>query len=116
VPEQHDADDASAATRRSAASFQCFSAERRITRVNWPSLVPEVVTPGAPWGDGQGDSVNVTLSLGAKTVEFFTAEAAKRGVPYEGMIRRLLDAYVEAFGGEEVPASDRRAGKTRQLR
>jgi hypothetical protein len=79
-------------------------------------IFPDFLPPPVPPFKGQGDSVNVTLSLGAKTVEFSKAEAAKRGVPYEGMIRRLLDAYVEAFGGEEAPASDRRAGKTRQPR
>lgn len=43
------------------------------------------------------DSVKVTISLSSKSVRFFKAEAAKRGVQYQRMIRRLLDAYVEAF-------------------
>ncbi len=43
------------------------------------------------------DSVKVTISLSAKSVQFFKTEAAKRGVQYQRMIRRLLDAYVEAF-------------------
>ncbi len=43
------------------------------------------------------DSVKVTISLSSKSVRFFKAEADKRGVQYQRMIRRLLDAYVEAF-------------------
>lgn len=43
------------------------------------------------------DSVKVTISLSSKSVRFFKAEATKRGVQYQRMIRRLLDAYVEAF-------------------
>ena len=43
------------------------------------------------------DAVKVTISLSVKSVHFFKTEAAKRGVQYQRMIRRLLDAYVEAF-------------------
>ena len=51
------------------------------------------------------DAVKVTITLSSKSVVFFKAEAAKRGVQYQRMIRRLLDAYVEAFepaGGGNV--------------
>ena len=43
------------------------------------------------------DSIKVTISLSTKSVLFFKTEAEKRGVQYQRMIRRLLDAYVEAF-------------------
>ena len=43
------------------------------------------------------DAVKVTITLSTKSVYFFKTEAAKRGVQYQRMIRRLLDAYVEAF-------------------
>jgi hypothetical protein len=43
------------------------------------------------------DAVKVTITLSSRSVLFFKAEAAKRGVQYQRMIRRLLDAYVEAF-------------------
>jgi hypothetical protein len=43
------------------------------------------------------DAVKVTITLSVKSVHFFKTEAAKRGVQYQRMIRRLLDAYVEAF-------------------
>jgi len=53
------------------------------------------------------DSVKVTITLSATSVLFFKQEAARRGVQYQRMIRRLLDAYVDAFApGTEshVPA------------
>jgi predicted DNA binding CopG/RHH family protein len=42
------------------------------------------------------EGIKVTLSLSKKSVEFFKAEAAKNHTQYQRMIRRLLDAYVEA--------------------
>ena len=43
------------------------------------------------------DAVKVTISLSARSVHFFKKEAARSGVQYQRMIRRVLDAYVEAF-------------------
>jgi hypothetical protein len=43
------------------------------------------------------DGVKVTITLSTKSVYFFKTEAEKRGLQYQRMIRRLLDAYVEAF-------------------
>ena len=70
------------------------------------------------------DAVKVTISLSARSIQFFKAEAAKGGVQYQRMIRKVLDAYVEAF--QPAPSSDRveenRAGyrairdKTRRVR
>ena len=51
------------------------------------------------------DAIKVTITLSARSVLFFKTEAAKRGVQYQRMIRRLLDAYVEAF---EAPAESRK--------
>ena len=42
------------------------------------------------------EAVKVTLALSTKSVEFFKAEAAKHHTQYQRMIRRLLDAYVDA--------------------
>lgn len=50
------------------------------------------------------DAVKVTLSLSARSVHFFKTEAARHGVQYQRMIRRLLDAYVDAFT-PTVPAN-----------
>ena len=59
------------------------------------------------------DSVKVTISLSSKSVRFFKAEAAKRGVQYQRMIRRLLDAYVDAFGPAGPP---QRSGESKAPR
>ena len=64
------------------------------------------------------DAVKVTISLSAKSVFFFKTEAAKRGVQYQRMIRRLLDAYVEAFDTKadrvEEPRRAYRKGEKRR--
>ena len=40
-------------------------------------------------------NVKVTLSLSQRSVDFFKREAAKQCVPYQRMIRALVDAYAE---------------------
>lgn len=42
------------------------------------------------------EGVKVTLALSKKSIDFFKAEAAKNHTQYQRMIRRLLDAYVDA--------------------
>lgn len=39
------------------------------------------------------DTVKVTLALSRRSVEFFKREAAKHHVPYQRMIRALVDEY-----------------------
>jgi predicted DNA binding CopG/RHH family protein len=41
------------------------------------------------------DNVKVTLSLSRRSVAFFKREAARRRIPYQRMIRALVDAYAE---------------------
>lgn len=41
------------------------------------------------------DGVKVTLSLSEDSVAFFKAEASRLGVPYQRMIRNLVDLYVQ---------------------
>jgi predicted DNA binding CopG/RHH family protein len=43
-------------------------------------------------------NVKVTLSLSSRSVDFFKREAGKRRVPYQRMIRALVDAYAEKEG------------------
>lgn len=43
-------------------------------------------------------NVKVTLSLSQRSVDFFKREAAKQRVPYQRMIRALVDAYAEKEG------------------
>ena len=40
-------------------------------------------------------AVKVTLSLSEESIAFFKREAKKRRVPYQRMIRALVDSYVE---------------------
>ena len=63
-------------------------------------------------------AVKVTISLSARSVHFFKTQAAKGGVQYQRMIRRVLDAYVEAFepartSGSRQEGGPRRAEETR---
>jgi predicted DNA binding CopG/RHH family protein len=39
------------------------------------------------------DTVKVTLALSRRSVDFFKREAAKQHVPYQRMIRALVDEY-----------------------
>lgn len=65
------------------------------------------------------EGVKVTLALSRKSVEFFKSEAQRHHTQYQRMIRRLLDAYVDAQepspppltppGGPPAAAPPRRA-------
>jgi hypothetical protein len=44
-------------------------------------------------------NVKVTLLLSQKSVDFFKREAKKAHVPYQRMIRALVDAYAEKERG-----------------
>jgi predicted DNA binding CopG/RHH family protein len=44
------------------------------------------------------DNVKVTLSLSRRSIDFFKAEAKKQRVPYQKMIRSLVDGYAERVG------------------
>jgi hypothetical protein len=41
------------------------------------------------------EGVKVTIALSRRSVEFFKDEARKHNTQYQGMIRRLLDAYAD---------------------
>ena len=43
------------------------------------------------------ETVKVTISLSKSSVEFFKEEAKKNNTQYQKMIRRLLDAYTDAY-------------------
>ena len=42
-------------------------------------------------------TVKVTISLSKSSVEFFKKQAKNRHVPYQTMIRKVLDLYSENF-------------------
>ncbi len=44
------------------------------------------------------DNVKVTLSLSRRSIDFFKREAKKQHVPYQKMIRALVDRYAERVG------------------
>jgi len=46
------------------------------------------------------ENVKVTLSLSRRSLDFFKREAKKRRVPYQRMIRSLVDLYAERQGGK----------------
>ena len=43
------------------------------------------------------DTVKVTISLTQKSIDFFKESAKKQGVPYQSMIRRVLDLYARRY-------------------
>ena len=68
---------------------------------------PEVLFP-------KDDAVKITISLSRRSVDFFKAEADRRGTQYQRMIRRLLDAYVDVFDAKKVeqPRAGYRASRS----
>ena len=55
--------------------------------------------------------MKITITLSKKSVDFFKSEAAKADTQYQRMIRRLLDAYVEAHARETSPRGARGRSK-----
>jgi predicted DNA binding CopG/RHH family protein len=47
------------------------------------------------------DNVKVTLGLSRRSVDFFKRAAKQRRVPYQRMIRALVDAYAEKQAGRK---------------
>ncbi len=45
------------------------------------------------------ESVKITIVLNKRSVDFFKSEAAEYNIGYQRMIRRLIDAYVDAQQG-----------------
>ena len=44
------------------------------------------------------DGVKITISLSKRSVDFFKRHAARSKVPYQKMIRSLLDTYAKRHG------------------
>ena len=81
---------------------------KKISYTNEPlgevEVIPDFLPPPAELAFRE-EGVKVTLALSKKSVDFFKFEASKHQTQYQRMIRRLLDAYVEAQ--EERPVTDR---------
>ena len=46
------------------------------------------------------DGVKITISLSKRSVDFFKQHAARSKVPYQKMIRSLLDSYARHHGSD----------------
>jgi predicted DNA binding CopG/RHH family protein len=53
------------------------------------------------------EGVKITIALSKKSVEFFRSEAERHNTQYQRMIRRLLDAYVDAHSQPATHRSTR---------
>jgi hypothetical protein len=84
----------------------------KIRYTNEPIGEPKVVRDFLPSPDElafREEDVKITITLSKKSVDFFKSEAAKSDTQYQRMIRRLLDAYVDAH----ATAVTRRSARTR---
>jgi hypothetical protein len=58
------------------------------------------------------EDVKVTIVLSRRSVEFFKDAAVRAHAPYQRMIRRLLDLYVDAHAGRSGERDAPRRPKT----
>ncbi len=49
----------------------------------------------------EDETVKVTIALSKASVDFFKREAQRHHVPYQKMIRRLLDEYAQHYEEKE---------------
>jgi hypothetical protein len=91
----------------------------KIKYTNEPIGNPKVVRDFLPSPEElafREEDVKITIVLSKKSVDFFKTEAAKSDTQYQRMIRRLLDAYVDAHSdtlttrSTRTHAKDARAG------
>ena len=88
----------------------------KITYTNEPLGDIEVVADFLPLPSElafREEGIKVTLALSKKSVEFFKLEASKHQTQYQRMIRRLLDAYVEAHEEHPIPSRSSRISRKR---
>ena len=88
---------------------------KKITYTHEPlggyELVPDFLPPPAELAFRE-EGVKVTLALNKKSVDFFKFEASKHQTQYQRMIRRLLDAYVDAQ--DKRPTTERSSRTARK--
>ena len=86
----------------------------RIKYTNEPIGEPRVIKDFLPSPSElafRHEDVKITITLSKKSVDFFKSEAAKADTQYQRMIRRLLDAYVEAHARDPSPRGNRGRAK-----
>ena len=59
-------------------------------------LVPDFLPPPEQLVRKE-QQVKVTINLSKRSVDFFKQAAANEGVPYQAMIKSLLDRYADRF-------------------
>ena len=59
------------------------------------------------------DNVKITMALSKSSVDFFKAEAKKHHIPYQAMIRRLVDLYASQHTKSITAPSSGRAKRGR---
>lgn len=89
--------------------------KRKISYTDEPlgdvEVVPDFLPPPSELAFRE-EGVKVTLALSKRSVDFFKSEASRHQTQYQRMIRRLLDAYVDAH----QPAGSARARRGVQKR
>lgn len=60
------------------------------------------------------NNVKVTIALSKSSVDFFKTEARKHRIPYQAMIRRLVDLYASQHSKPLTTPSTRRAKAARR--
>lgn len=86
----------------------------KIKYTNEPIGNPKVVRDFLPSPEElafREEDVKITIVLSKKSVDFFKTEAAKSDTQYQRMIRRLLDAYVDAHSDTLTTRSTRTRAK-----
>ena len=83
---------ASAGARRRYAETKIKYTDEPLGKVK---VVPDVL-PSPSELAFREEGMKVTLALSKKSIEFFKSEATKHHTQYQRMIRRLIDAYVDA--------------------
>jgi hypothetical protein len=89
----------------------------KIRYTNEPIGEPKVIRDFLPSPEElafREDDVKITITLSRKSVDFFKAAAARTDTQYQRMIRRLLDAYVDAQAA--APARRERRPRSRPAR
>ncbi len=79
----------------------------KIKYTSEPMGNPKVIRDFLPSPDElafRDEDVKITITLSKKSVEFFKSVAAQNDTQYQRMIRRLLDAYVDAHSSPRTQA------------
>jgi hypothetical protein len=78
--------------------------KKKIVYTKAPKEIEEALARAIPVDDflpppylllARDPSVKVTLALGKNSVEFFKKAAKENGVPYQTMIRKVVDLYAK---------------------